>query len=241
VFSNKPSPSTQAPTHVAIVMDGNGRWAQKRGQSRIKGHQAGVKTVREIVSHAASVGTKYLTIYSFSTENWKRPAEEIQALFGLLKTFVGQDLERLNRENVKVRVVGSKANLPEDILKLLETVEKVTSENTKLNLNIAFNYGGRDEIVRMVQKISNSVSAGELSSDQITEEIVGENLDTKGQPDPDLIIRTGGESRISNFLLWQSAYTEFVLLDVLWPDFTTDAFDEALQIFSTRARRLGGV
>ena len=241
MLPNKRSSSTQIPTHVAIVMDGNGRWAQSRGQSRIKGHQAGVKTVRKIVDHAASVGAKYLTLYSFSTENWKRPAEEIQALFGLLKTFVGQDLERLNRENVKVRVVGSKVNLPADILKLLDKVETVTSKNTKLNLNIAFNYGGRDEIVRMVQNISRNVSAGKLSPEQITEDVVGANLDTKGQPDPDLIIRTGGESRISNFLLWQSAYTEFVLLDVLWPDFTPDAFDEALEIFSTRTRRLGGI
>jgi len=241
VVISKPSSEDKNPDHVAIVMDGNGRWAQARGKSRIFGHQTGVDAVRKIVSHAASRGTKYLTLYSFSTENWKRPEEEIQALFGLLKSFVQKDLGRLHQENVRVRILGNKQRLPQDINETLEKVESKTRSNTGLKLNIAFNYGGRDEIIRMVQRIAKQVSSGSVSIADITEKMVSNNLDTAGQPYPDMIIRTSGENRLSNFLLWQSAYTEFVLTDVLWPDFTADDYDAALEIYGKRQRRLGGV
>ena len=239
--NNSPTTSQKAPGHVAIVMDGNGRWAQARGKSRVFGHQAGVDTVRKIVSHAAKSGTRHLTLYSFSTENWKRPEEEIQALFGLLRSFVHRDLDRLHNEKVCVKVLGNKNNLPQDISEILQDVESKTRLNSGLNLNIAFNYGGRDEIIRMVQNICSQVANGSIQIDAITEKTIASFLDTKGQPDPDLIIRTSGENRLSNFLLWQSAYAEFVLTDVLWPDFTPADYDAALTVYSQRKRRLGGV
>lgn len=228
------------PMHVAIVMDGNGRWAQAQGKPRIFGHRAGVEVVQKIVGHAAKSGTRYLTLYSFSTENWKRPQEEVQALFGLMKTFVQQDLERLHLENVKVVVLGNKPNLPSDIQLLLGKVEQTTKLNTGLHLNIAFNYGGRDEIVRMVQNTVRLAKDGKITVEEINEASISRALDTGGQPDPDIIIRTSGENRISNFLLWQSAYAEFVLLDVFWPDFDENDYDHALEIYKTRRRRLGG-
>ncbi|VAV93516.1 Undecaprenyl diphosphate synthase [hydrothermal vent metagenome] len=231
----------KSPAHVAIVMDGNGRWSQSRGKSRRAGHQAGVDTVRKIVKYAASCGTQYLTLYSFSTENWKRPKEEIQALFGLLKAFVKKDLAQLNKANVQITVLGSRSKLPEEIKLLIEKVEIKTAANNGLNLNIAFNYGGRDEIVRMTQKLAKDVQQDKLDIADIDENMLCQSLDTAGQPDPDMIIRTGGENRISNFLLWQSAYAEFILLDVLWPDFCTKDYDLALEIYGARRRRMGGL
>ncbi len=230
-----------SPPHVAIVMDGNGRWAEARGKSRIAGHQAGVDAVRKIVHHAAKRGTRYLTLFSFSTENWKRPKDEVQALFALMKKFVEKDLSRLHDEGVRVCVLGNRANLPIDTQKLLTNVEEKTQANTGLNLNIAFNYGGRDEIRRMVQSIGQKILSEEMKPDEITEEMICGSLDTAGHPDPDMIIRTSGENRISNFLLWQSAYSEFILLDVLWPDFAEPEYDQALKMFAKRNRRIGGV
>ncbi|PHR60306.1 MAG: di-trans,poly-cis-decaprenylcistransferase [Robiginitomaculum sp.] len=222
-------------------MDGNGRWAAARGKSRISGHQAGVDAVRKIVHHAAKRGTRYLTLFSFSTENWKRPKDEVQALFALLKKFVEKDLSRLHDEGVRVCVLGNRTNLPVETQKLLSNVEEKTRSNTGLNLNIAFNYGGRDEIRRMVQSIGQKILSEEIKPDQVTEEMICKSLDTAGHPDPDMIIRTSGENRISNFLLWQSAYSEFILLDVLWPDFGEREYDQALKLFSKRNRRIGGV
>jgi undecaprenyl diphosphate synthase len=227
--------------HVAIVMDGNGRWAKSKGHSRTIGHQAGVETVRNIVQHAAKTGTKFLTLFSFSTENWKRPKEEVQLLFSLLKRFVRKDLERLHQNNVKVVILGDRENLPKDVRTQLDLVETTTQDNDGLHLNIAFNYGGRDEIVRMVRTLCEKSIDGSLALDSISEKLISNVLDTRGQPDPDLIIRTSGEYRISNFLLWQSAYAEFVFMDVLWPDFTAVDYDFALQEFAKRQRRMGGV
>ncbi len=234
-------PNNEPIRHVAIVMDGNGRWAASKGKSRTYGHRAGVETVRQIVQHAAKCGTEYLTFFSFSTENWKRPKDEIQTLFGLLKTFVRKDLARLHRENVKVVILGNLDNLPADIQEALRSVTSTTRDNDGLNLNIAFNYGGRDEIVRMARNVGKKILNHELTPDEISEDVVANMLDTAGQPDPDLIIRTSGENRISNFLLWQSAYSEFILLDVMWPDFSAADYDHALELFSQRKRRIGGL
>jgi len=236
------SPLTnRIPRHVAIVMDGNGRWAKAQGKPRSFGHQSGVETVRKIVAHAGKSGTRHLTLFSFSTENWKRPQEEIQALFSLLRAFVKKDMARLDKENVRVTILGSRENLPKDIQTLIQEIEDKTINNNNLYLNIAFNYGGRDEIVRMVQKIANRMQIEKILPEDVTEEMITQSLDTCGQPDPDMIIRTSGENRISNFLLWQSAYAEFILTDVLWPDFTPADYDEALQTYAGRSRRIGGV
>jgi len=241
VVVDTPTSANFLPKHVAIVMDGNGRWAQSQGKPRIFGHQAGVETLRKVVGHVAQSGTKHLTLFSFSTENWKRPKEEIKALFSLLRSFVAKDLARLDRENIRVTILGNRRNLPPDIQTLVQQVEDKTASNDGLYLNIAFNYGGRDEIVRMATKLAKRVKAGDVLPEQITEEMVSRALDTAGQPDPDMIIRTSGENRISNFLLWQGAYAEFILLDVLWPDFTATDYDYALQVYATRCRRMGGV
>ena len=225
------------PLHVAIIMDGNGRWAQSRHRPRVFGHQAGVKTVRRIVEDAADIGIKHLTLYSFSTENWTRPKAEIAALFELLKKYVKDDLETLNSNNVRVRIIGSRSGLKLDLLETIDHVERVTANNTEFNLNIAFNYGGRDELVRAVQKLAEQG----VSADMITQEAISASLDTRDIPDPDLVIRTSGEQRISNFLLWQAAYAEFVFTDVLWPDFTRADLLEAITAFHNRDRRFGNL
>ena len=218
-------------------MDGNGRWAKARHRPRVFGHQAGVKTVRQIVEDAGNIGIKYLTLYSFSTENWNRPKAEVAALFGLLKQYVESDLERLNSNNVRIRILGSRAGLPADILKIVEHVERVTQDNDAFGLNIAFNYGGRDEILRAVKKAN---QAGEDMS-VLSEDVIGKYLDTRDVPEPELIIRTSGERRTSNFLLWQSAYSEFVFTDVLWPDFSKEDLVSAIADFQSRDRRFGRV
>lgn len=218
-------------------MDGNGRWAKARHRPRVFGHQAGVKTVRRIVEDAADIGIEYLTLYSFSTENWNRPKAEVAALFNLLKQYVDSDLEKLHRNNVRIRILGSREELSSDILNIIQRVEKRTENNTAFGLNIAFNYGGRDEILRAVRK---AAAAGEDVS-QLSEAVISQYLDTAGIPEPDLIIRTSGEHRTSNFLLWQSAYSEFVFTDVLWPDFTKDDLVSALNEFQRRDRRFGRV
>jgi len=223
------------PLHVGIIMDGNGRWAKARHRPRVFGHQAGVKTVRRIVEDAADMGLQYLTLYSFSTENWKRPKAEVGALFGLLKQYVESDLQRLHENDVRIRILGSRAGLPADIIAIVDRVETMTRDNTTFGLNIAFNYGGRDEIIRATRK---AAQAGE-DMGALTEDIIGRYLDTAGLPSPDLIIRTSGEHRTSNFLMWQSAYSEFVFSDVLWPDFKKSDLVSAITDFQNRERRFG--
>lgn len=218
-------------------MDGNGRWAKARHRPRVFGHQAGVKTVKRIVEDAADLGIKYLTLYSFSTENWSRPKAEVAALFGLLKQYVDSDLERLHENNVRIRILGSRDGLPEDILEIVCRVEDTTAENTEFGLNIAFNYGGRDEIIRAVRRAD---LAGE-DMQSFTEERLSSYLDTHNYPDPELIIRTSGEHRTSNFLLWQSAYSEFFFSPVLWPDFSRDDLLEAITSYQKRDRRFGAL
>lgn len=225
------------PLHIAIIMDGNGRWAQARHRPRVFGHQEGVKTVRRIVEDAADIGVEHLTLYSFSTENWTRPKAEIAALFNLLKKYVEDDLDTLNRNNVRIRILGSREGLKPDLIELIKRVETTTQANTEFNLNIAFNYGGRDEILRAAAK---AVADGkDLSSMPQTE--LTPYLDTADLPEPDLVIRTSGEKRISNFLLWQAAYAEFVFTDVLWPDFKKEDLLSAISDYQNRERRFGNL
>jgi len=233
----KTSYQAKFPVHVAIIMDGNGRWAQARHRPRVFGHQAGVKTVRRIVEDAADMGIKYLTLYSFSTENWTRPKAEIAALFTLLRQYVDDDLDTLDENNVRIRILGSRKNLKSDLLKLIDKVEGQTKDNTEFHLNIAFNYGGRDELLRAFTK---AVAAGEDLS-AMKDEDLAPYLDTADIPEPDLVIRTSGETRISNFLLWQAAYSEFVFMDVLWPDFSKNDLEAAITEFQTRERRFGNL
>ena len=225
------------PLHVAIIMDGNGRWAQARHRPRVFGHQAGVETVRRIVEDAADMGIRYLTLYSFSTENWTRPKAEIASLFNLLRKYVEDDLNTLNRNNVRVRILGSREGLKTDLLELIHRVENTTKKNTEFHLNIAFNYGGRDEILRAAGK----AAADGKNLTTITEAELTPYLDTADLPEPDLVIRTSGEKRISNFLLWQTAYSEFVFTDVLWPDFTKTDLEAAIANFQNRERRFGNL
>jgi len=225
------------PLHIAIIMDGNGRWAQARHRPRVFGHQAGVKTVRRIVEDAADLGIKYLTLYSFSTENWSRPKAEIAALFALLKQYVEDDLETLSENNVRVRILGSRTGLKPDLLELIKRVESRTDNNSEFHLNIAFNYGGRDEILRAFAKASEAgVDIAAMSETDVTA-----YLDTSDIPEPDLVIRTSGETRVSNFLLWQAAYAEFIFTDVLWPDFSKADLEAAIAEFQTRERRYGNL
>ena len=225
------------PAHIAIIMDGNGRWARARHRPRVFGHTQGVKTVRRVVEGASEIGIKCLTLYSFSTENWTRPKAEIAALFNLLREYVESDLETLHRRNVRVRILGSRKGLTPDLLELISKVEETTRQNTAFNLNIAFNYGGRDELLRAAAK----ASAAGKDVGMMTESDFGQFLDTAGLPDVDLVVRTSGEKRISNFLLWQSAYAEFVFTDVLWPDFTVNDLKAAISEFNLRTRRFGNL
>ena len=229
------------PRHVAIIMDGNGRWAARRGLPRSAGHRAGVDALRRAVRAAAEFGIEYLTIYSFSSENWSRPASEVSFLLDLLRRFIRQDVAELHRSGVRIKVVGSRDDLDPGIVSLLNDAERLTHENSTLNLVVAFNYGSRQEICRAVSAIAEKIASGEMSASDISPESISENLDTAGIPDPDLLIRTGGEQRISNFLLWQCAYTEFVFVDEFWPDFNQEIFARALGEFSLRDRRFGGI
>ncbi|HSM42405.1 MAG TPA: isoprenyl transferase [Afifellaceae bacterium] len=229
------------PRHVAIIMDGNGRWAQTRGLPRSEGHRRGVEAVKRAAQFAGDNGIKYLTLFSFSSENWSRPQAEIDDLLNLLRYFIRRDLNDLNRNNVKIRLIGSRKRIPEDILEMISRAETDTAGNTGLNLVVAFNYGSRDEIVRAATRFAERVASGEAKPDALTEAEFERHLDTSGIPDPDLIIRTSGEQRISNFLLWQAAYSEMLFLPVFWPDFTDRDFEEALKDFASRDRRYGGV
>jgi undecaprenyl diphosphate synthase len=229
-----------AVEHVAIIMDGNGRWAQARGLPRIEGHRRGVEAVRRAVRAAIEFGLPYLTIYSFSTENWNRPADEVSMLMGLLKRFIRNDLAELHANDVRVRVIGRRAGLPSEIATLLIEAEELTKTNGGLTLVVAFNYGGRQEIVEAARRLASLAAVGMLDPAAIDADALEARLDTAGIPDPDLIIRTSGEQRLSNFLLWQAAYSEFVFLPIHWPDFDKSAFQSALDQFSARERRYGG-
>jgi len=241
VVDNKWGSETQpGPRHVAIIMDGNGRWAAERRLPRIEGHRRGVEAVRRTVEAAGDLGITHLTLFSFSSENWSRPAEEIRDLFGLLRRFIRRDLADLHKNGVRIRIIGSRADLDNDIQRMLDDAVELTKENSALNLTIAFNYGSRNEIARAATRIAEDVKAGVLTPEDMTEELFGSYLDTNGLPDPDLLIRTSGELRLSNFLLWQLAYTEFVFVDTYWPDFNKTHFEEAIAEFQRRNRRFGG-
>jgi undecaprenyl diphosphate synthase len=229
------------PRHVGIIMDGNGRWAAARGLVRSEGHRRGVEAVRRTVDAALGRGIEFLTLFSFSSENWSRPAEEVEVLFGLLRLFIRRDLADLHRNGVKVSVIGERSRLPRDIHALIEEAERLTSANKRLRLIVAFNYGSRDEIARAARRIADEVKAGLLDPETIDEAAIAGHLDTAGIPDPDLIIRTSGEFRLSNFLLWQSAYAEFVFLPILWPEFDGAAFEAAVNEYAARVRRFGGL
>ncbi|MBB4231483.1 undecaprenyl diphosphate synthase [Rhizobium mongolense] len=229
------------PEHVAIIMDGNGRWAKQRGLPRAMGHRKGVEAVRETVRAAGDAGIKYLTLFAFSSENWRRPEAEVSDLMGLLKAFIRRDLAELHAQNVRIRIIGDRHSLRSDILNLLLEAEETTRDNTALTLVIAFNYGSRDEIARAMVSLAEDVEAGRLRAQEITPELVNARLDTAGIPDPDLIIRTSGEERLSNFLLWQAAYSEFVFVPEFWPDFGRELFYAALEKFAARDRRFGGL
>lgn len=230
------------PNHVAIIMDGNGRWAKKKGMPRVVGHNAGMKAMKKIVRHASDMGIKYLTVYAFSTENWRRSEEEIGGIFKLLIRYVDTDLGELNRNNVKVKVIGDYKALPKAAVERLNKTIATTKDNTGMQFNIALNYGSRREIVDGVKSIGRAVAKGQLDPELIDEELISSNIFTGqlGIPDPDLVIRTSGEQRISNFLLWQMAYSEILFVETLWPEFTTGEFENAIWNYQNRDRRFGG-
>jgi undecaprenyl diphosphate synthase len=230
-----------SPTHVAIIMDGNGRWAQMRGLPRQEGHRRGLDALRKAVKNAGELGIEILTLYSFSTENWRRPHAEVSFLMGLLKHFVEKDLAELNASGVRVRIIGGRDDLAPELRRLVEHAEAVTRDNTKMTLVVAFNYGSRDEIVRAARRLAADAAAGRIDAAAVDEAAFVARLDTHDLPDPELVIRTSGETRISNFLLWQAAYAEFVFTPVLWPDFDRIALEEALAEYARRERRFGGL
>lgn len=229
------------PQHVAIIMDGNGRWAKKRLLPRNMGHKAGAKVVEQICEDAYNLGIKYLTVYAFSTENWKRSVTEVTGIMNLLRNYLKDCIERASKNNMRVRIIGDRSALDEDIVERIDELEKKTACYDGLNFTIALNYGGRDELVRAVSKIAADAENGIISDSDIDEELIGSYLDTKELPDPDLLIRTSGELRISNFLIWQLAYTEFYFTDVLWPDFDVEELKRAVRYYNGRERRYGGV
>ncbi len=230
-----------APRHVAIIMDGNGRWANARGLPRVEGHRRGVEAVRRTVRAGIELGVEYLTFFSFSSENWRRPAQEVSDLMGLLKLFIRRDLATLHDQNVRIRIIGARDDLSPDIRALLDEAETTTRGNNGLTLIIAFNYGARAEIVRAARRIALGVMEGTISPQAIDENLFGRHLDTAGIPDPDLLIRTSGEQRVSNFLLWQLAYTEFVFTASHWPEFDKATLEAAIREYQTRERRYGGL
>ena len=228
------------PRHVAIIMDGNGRWAAARGLPRGEGHRRGVEAVRRTVKAAIALGVRHLTLFSFSSENWSRPAEEVDFLFGLFRLYIRRDVAELKAAGCRITIIGNRSGLPADILSLIEEAEAATAGNRTLELIFAFNYGGRDEIVRAARAIAADVKAGKLDPASIDEAAFADRLDTAAFPDPDLLIRTSGELRLSNFLLWQSAYTELVFVPVYWPDFGAETLRAAIAEFAGHSRRYGG-
>ena len=237
--SRKKSKQRDLPTHVAIIMDGNGRWAKKRMLPKFAGHKRGADVVRRCVEDAIDLGIKYLTLYAFSSENWNRPEEEVNDLMSLLQRYLAKEVDELHKKNIRLTFIGNRSKLSSSIRALLEGAEQKTRNNTKLCLTLALSYGGRAEIVDAAKELANKVKRGELEPEDISEEMLASCLHTNDIPDPDLIIRTSGEQRISNFLLWQIAYAEFVFLDVLWPDFNRDILEQAMQEYCGRDRRYG--
>jgi len=227
------------PAHVAIIMDGNGRWAKARGLPRVAGHRRGAEAVRRTITAAAEFGISYLTLFGFSSENWKRPSGEVNDLMGLLRHYLRGEIAELHQQGVRLRVIGDRARLAADIVTLIDNAEQLTRDNTRLTLIVALSYGGRDDIVRAARKLADDVAAGRIKSSEIDEARMSASLFTAGIPDPDLLIRTSGEQRISNFLLWQSAYTELVFIDTLWPDFGRVDLEKAISDYHGRERRYG--
>ncbi|MDR1271755.1 MAG: isoprenyl transferase [Clostridiales Family XIII bacterium] len=228
------------PSHVAIIMDGNGRWAEKRGLLRYFGHDAGMKAMTEIVRYASDMGIGYLSVYAFSTENWKRSEEEVSGIFKLLLIYVDKELDELHRNNCKVNILGDTTGMSRIVLKALEKVREKTKGNTGMIFNICLGYGGRAELARAARSLAGKVADGTIAPGEIDEDAITDALYTGGMPDPDLLIRPGGEKRLSNFMLWQCAYTEFVFCETLWPDFTKEDFDKAITEYEARKRRFGG-
>lgn len=227
------------PTHVAIIMDGNRRWARARGRPPVFGHRRGADAVRRAVEACGNLGIRYLTLFAFSSENWQRPATEVNELMGLLRFYLRKEIENLHKNQIKLRVIGDRSRLDRDILELIENAERLTSEHKNVELTVALNYGARDEIIRATQRLAKAVLEGEVAPEAIDHRLFSAALDTTGLPDPDLLIRTSGEQRISNFLLWQLAYTELVFLDVHWPDFEEAHLRGAVEEFGRRERRYG--
>ncbi len=227
------------PRHVAIIMDGNGRWAKRQGRPRLYGHKVGVETVQQIVECARDLGVEVLTLYAFSTENWKRPADEVGGLMGLLKTYLLKELAKMLKNSIRLTCIGDIARLPKDVRQVLEDTMEKTASNDKLTLNLALSYGGRSELIQAVQHIATEVRDGSLQIDAIDEKVIDSHLYTAELPDPDLLIRTGGEARLSNFLLWQASYAEIYFTDTMWPDFREEAFHSAILEFQGRERRFG--
>ncbi|MGD0585497.1 MAG: isoprenyl transferase [Oryzomonas sp.] len=227
------------PTHLAIIMDGNGRWAQQRMLKRIVGHQRGAETIKMVVEQSSLLGIKYLTLFAFSSENWSRPAMEVKALMALLKKYIRQETARMMRKNIRYNVIGNRSELPDDVNETLEDAIRQTAGNTGMMLTLALSYGGRQEISIAASRLARDVAAGKVKPDEITMDVFGDYLDTGGLPDPDFLIRTSGEMRISNFLLWQLAYTELYFTETYWPDFTINEFHKALADFQSRERRFG--
>jgi len=236
-----PKGTKGAPCHVAIIMDGNGRWAQRQGKPRLFGHHAGAKRVREIVEACPDLGVKYLTIFAFSTENWKRTQLEVSGLMSLFRRYITKEARALCDEGVRVRFIGDRVRLDKKLVNLMDELEEMTAANDRVHLTIALNYGGRDEVARATKRLAQDVANGSLDPETVDEETLPKYLDTHVLPDPDLVIRTSGEARISNFLLWQSAYAEYEFIDTLWPDFSRDVFAGIVNGFAGRDRRFGAV
>lgn len=232
---------SNAPQHVAVIMDGNGRWAQMRGRPRLFGHHAGARRVREIVEACEPLGIKYLTIFAFSTENWKRTQTEVSGLMKLFKRYIQREARDLYEAGVRVRFIGDRVKLADDLVTLMDELEMLTSGNDRCHLTVAINYGGRDEVTRAAKRLAYEIEAGRLTHKDVDAETLAGFLDTHVLPDPDLVIRTSGEARISNFLLWQSAYSEYEFVDTLWPDFTKEEFAKIIRNYSGRDRRFGAV
>lgn len=231
----------EIPEHVAIIMDGNGRWAKKRMLPRNFGHSEGAKALEKACENADELGIKYLTVYAFSTENWKRSVEEVTGIMNLFRKYLVDSIERSNRENMKVKIIGKREGMPPDIVEKMENLEQATAQNTGLRFNVAINYGGRDELTRAMKNIAASCVDGSMSVGDINEAVIAKYLDTRDMPDPDLLVRTSGELRTSNFLPWQLAYSEMYFTNVLWPDFDMDALVDAIRYYNGRERRFGGV
>lgn len=232
--------ASNLPVHIAIIMDGNRRWARQRNLDVKTGHKEGAKTLENIVRYAKKVGIKYITVYAFSTENWKRSEEEVGALMLLLQAYLDSYAKRADTEGIKVKVLGDISVLPKGMQNTIGKLEERTKDNTDINFNIALNYGGRDEIVKAVRKISEKVKNGELNVEDINEEIISDNLYTSGMPDPDVVVRTSGEMRTSNFLPWQIVYSEFIFVEKNWPDFSEEDLDKVIEIYQKRNRKFGG-